>query len=103
MSVMERLQEFGIFKATGWSNANIVISVILESVTVALLGSAVGLGIGFCVGQGMNASLDTTLSLFDTNLVTQVILFGVVMGVLGGTIPAVKASRVSPIETLQSL
>ena len=103
MSVMERLQEFGIFKATGWSNPNIIVSVLLESITVSLLGSIVGLSVGFIVGQIINSYLNSDIALFDTTLVLMVIIFGVVMGVLGGVLPAVKAARVSPIETLHSL
>jgi len=50
ISVMERTKEFGIFKASGWSNRNIISSVMVQSVTVSLLGAATGLFLGWLVG-----------------------------------------------------
>ena len=102
MSVMERLQEFGIFKATGWSNWNIISSVVLESLTVSIMGSLTGLGVGYGVGQIINNLLDTELTNVGPDLVVKVLGFGLTMGVIGGVLPAIKAARVSPIETLHS-
>jgi len=103
MSVMERMPEFGIFKATGWKNSTIILSVIIESTTVSFIGAAIGLGLGFVADTVINHYLGTTIGVIDAILAIQVIGFGILMGVLGGMYPAVKAARVDPIQTLSSL
>ena len=67
------------------------------------MGSIVGLTVGFLVGKVLNNQLGADIALFDLKLVVMIMTFGIVMGVLGGVLPAIKAARVSPIETLQSL
>lgn len=102
MSVTERMQEFGILKAAGWSNRNILISVFVESLTLAIIGSFIGLGFGFVLGKFIDTQLGENISLLSPDLAIKIILFGIVMGVLGGIYPAWRAARVSPIETLRS-
>lgn len=102
MSVTERMQEFGILKAAGWSNKNILVSVFVESLTLAIIGSLVGLGFGFVLGKLIDYRLGEHLSLLSPGLALSIVLFGIVMGVLGGVYPAWRAARVSPIETLKS-
>lgn len=102
MSVTERMQEFGILKASGWSNGNILTSVFVESLTLAIIGSLLGLGFGFVLGKFIDSQLGEHLSLLSPDLAIKIILFGIVMGVLGGIYPAWRAARVSPIETLKS-
>jgi putative ABC transport system permease protein len=102
MSVTERMQEFGILKAAGWSNKNILLSVFVESLTLAIIGSFVGLGFGFALGKFIDSQLGEHISLLSPDLAIKIILFGIVMGVLGGIYPAWRAARVSPIETLKS-
>jgi putative ABC transport system permease protein len=102
MSVTERMQEFGILKAAGWSNKNILTSVFVESLTLAIIGSLVGLGFGFVLGKFIDSQLGEHISLLSPDLAIKIILFGIVMGVLGGIYPAWRAARVSPIETLKS-
>ena len=103
MSVTERMQEFGILKAGGWSNRNILTSVFIESLTLAIIGSLVGLGFGFVLGKFIDSQLGEPMSFVSTDLAIRIVLFGIVMGVLGGIYPAWRAARVSPIETLKSV
>ena len=106
MSVIERMREFGILKASGWSNRNIISSVVIQSLTVALLGAAVGFGIGFLAILGINYHLvgeAAGIAVITPMLVLKIAAFGVFMGVIGGLYPAIRATRVSPMETLRAL
>jgi len=103
ISVMERTKEFGILKASGWSNFNIISSVVVQSITVGLLGAAVGLLVGYGALQAINSYINIDIGIMTWRLVAIVLSFGIIMGVIGGLYPAIRAARVSPIESLRSL
>ena len=102
MSVTERTREFGILKAAGWSNGNLLVAVIVESVLLALIGAVIGLGIGYGVGLWVNAWLSEDLTVLTPNLIGGIVAFGVAMGVLGGMYPVLRAARISPIRSLRA-
>ncbi|MBI1857180.1 ABC transporter permease [Candidatus Saccharibacteria bacterium] len=103
MSVMERMQEFGIIKAGGWSNRNILYTVFIESITLSLSGALIGFFVGLGIGQIINNYLGSDIAVITPLLTFGVLFFGVAMGVVGGLYPAVRAARVSPVETLKAL
>ncbi|GAF77415.1 unnamed protein product [marine sediment metagenome] len=103
ISVIERLKEFGILKASGWSNRNIIGSVVVQSITIGLLGAAVGLAIGYGSGKGINAYMAIDVAVIDPYLVAIIVAFGTLAGMAGGLFPALRAARVSPIESLRAL
>jgi len=103
ISVIERTKEFGILKASGWSNNNIIGSVIVQSLAVALLGAAAGLGFGYISGYAIDQYMNVSITLITWNLVLTILGFGVMMGVVGGLYPALRAARVSPIESMRAV
>lgn len=103
MGVLERQKEFGILKAAGWSNFNILSSVILESITIGILGSVVGLSVGFVATQIIERYLEEGVAVYSLEIIIGVIGFGILMGVLGGLYPAIRAARVAPMQTLKAL
>jgi len=103
ISVIERTKEFGILKASGWSNRNIISSVVVQSITIGLLGAAVGLAIGYGGGQGIDAYIKMDIAIVTWRLVAMIGVFGIIAGVVGGLYPAMRAARVSPIESLRAL
>ncbi len=103
MSVIERRQEFGILKASGWSNRNIISSVVVQSITIALLGALLGFAIGSLIANyGISSYIGVDIAIITTKLLGEIVGFGIIMGVLGGLYPALQAARVSPIETLRA-
>lgn len=101
MSVTERTREFGILKAAGWSNGNLLVSVIVESVLLAVVGALLGLGIGYGAALGVDSWLSEDLTVLTPSLIGGIVAFGGGMGVLGGMYPAIRAARVSPIRSLR--
>lgn len=103
ISVIERTKEFGILKASGWSNRNIITSVVFQSITIGLLGALVGLAIGYGGGQGIDSYINMDIAIITWVLVIEICAFGIVVGVVGGLYPALRAARVSPIESMRAL
>lgn len=103
MGVLERQKEFGILKAAGWSNANILFSVILESTTLGIMGASAGLLVGFGATKVLERFIGEGVAVYSPMVILGVLGFGVLMGLLGGLYPAIKAARVAPMETLKAL
>ena len=103
ISVIERTKEFGILKASGWSNRNIITSVVVQSITISIIGAALGLIIGYLGGIGIDEYVAMDVSAVTWELILFIAIFGIIVGILGGLYPALRAARVSPIESLRSL
>jgi putative ABC transport system permease protein len=104
-SVVERTKEFGILKAIGWTNSEILKQVFLESLLQAIFGGIIGVGIGYLV-----TFLFPQLGIVSTqNLVLVIspflVLLGIGLSISGGTlaglIPAWRAARLQPAEALR--
>ncbi len=98
VSVTERTKEIGLRKAIGAKRSDILRQFLLESVILSLTGGSLGIALG------VGASL--ILSNFFVSQVTPwsiFIAFGfsVLVGVVFGMAPAIRASRLSPIEALR--
>jgi putative ABC transport system permease protein len=100
-SVTERTREFGILKASGWSNGNVVISVVIESLTLSIFGADIGFALGALVVAALRRFVGLDLVLITPTIIVEVGLFALAIGVLGGVYPAIRAARASPIESLR--
>ncbi|MBX0300530.1 ABC transporter permease [Cryobacterium sp. 1639] len=110
MSVQERTREIGLMKAMGLGGGKIFGLFSLEAVFIGLMGSAIGVGVGMLAGLGANTLLaDTlladlpglTLVAFDPVALATIILVVMGLAFLAGTIPALRAARQDPIESLR--
>ncbi|HKH08809.1 MAG TPA: FtsX-like permease family protein, partial [Agromyces sp.] len=110
MSVQERTREIGLMKAMGMGSGKVFGLFSLEAVFIGFLGSAIGAGLGMLAGNAISTALGgallsdlpgLTLIAFDPVSIAVIIL--VVMGVafLAGTIPAIRAARADPVESLR--
>jgi putative ABC transport system permease protein len=100
MSVLERTNEFGLLKATGWTNSNLIKLVITESVLVGFVGGLVGLIVG-SVGVFVLNELVGVSSVLSLPLIFQAMFMAITFGTLGGIYPAYKATKIDPIEALR--
>ncbi|MDP1710651.1 MAG: FtsX-like permease family protein, partial [candidate division WWE3 bacterium] len=103
LTVFERRREFGIIKAAGWSNWNIISSVVVTSLTISIIGAFFGLGLGIGVSLALEKFLagGREIVAFTPATFLWAAGVGIVTGLLGGILPAIQAARVSPIETLR--
>ena len=101
ISIGERLYEIGLRKAMGASDGEIFMQFLIESVTLSVVGAAVGLagGVGLVrlIAGFFPAGLP--VSLFGT---TVSVSFAISIGLLAGLYPSISASRLQPVEALRA-
>ncbi len=111
MSVYERTQEVGLMKALGMRRLKVFSLFAVEAVLVGFWGSALAVGVGYGVSkvvtQWASGSFLKDFQGFDLLVVTPmnavyVVLLIMLIAFLAGTLPALKASRLNPIEALRS-
>ncbi|MHA1198025.1 MAG: ABC transporter permease [Candidatus Heimdallarchaeaceae archaeon] len=108
VGVEGRSKEFAILKATGWKEGHIIYSVIIESVTLGLAGSLVGVVLSFLSIKGLERLMAGSAagSMPFVPVITASIFFTAIgiavgIGILGGLYPGIRASTVKPMEVLQ--
>ncbi|MEM1060692.1 MAG: ABC transporter permease [Planctomycetota bacterium] len=102
MSVSERVIEFGILKANGWSRRHVLTLVTAESALLGFGGGVLGATTGWAATEMLNYAFPDRLSLYaGPNLVLFAMAFGTILGGLGGLYPAVWAMRMEPMEAIR--
>ena len=98
--VAQRTREIGTLRALGFSRFSILFSFVLESVLLAALGGALGCLLAFTM-NGYTAGTGSTNSFSELAFAFRItpptlavgIIFAVVMGFIGGLLPALRAAR----------
>jgi putative ABC transport system permease protein len=103
LSVLERTRELGLLRAVGLGRAQTMRMVTVEAVVIsvfgALLGLAVGVGLGAAIVRALKDQGITSLALPWTQMVTYLILAGIV-GVVAAVLPAIRAARVNVLQAI---
>jgi len=100
VSVTERTKEIGIRKAVGATNRNILVQFLTEAILISLLGGVTGVVISILASIIISNSVGFSLSV-TLNSVLLAFLVSVSIGVFFGVAPAIRASRLDPIEALR--
>lgn len=103
MTVLERTREIGILLAVGWSRARIVGLVLGESVVLSALGGLLGVGLGMAALRVLSEGYRTLPfpSTAAPTLLAGAVALALGVGVVGGGLPAWRASRLDPVEALR--
>ncbi len=101
VSVHERTREIGIKKSIGASKSAILLEFLAESLFITLIGSLAGTAVGMIavILGSLVLGLDI---LFNLRLILFCIGFAIVIGVLFGVYPAMKAANLKPVDALRS-
>src|SRR5829696_6672645 len=107
--VAQRTRELALLPSPGPPARQVLHSLPVAGVTVAVPASLVGLGLGVLIASGLKALLSTFLGgdipttgvQFQPRTVVVSLLVGLVVTVLAAVIPALKATRVPPVAALQ--
>lgn len=100
VSVKERTREIGIKKSVGATKKNIMTEFLIEAIILTLFGSLIGCIIAIvvtfvgCAVLGLTPSVNWSLTLVC-------IVFSLVIGIVFGVYPAIKASKLSPVDALR--
>jgi putative ABC transport system permease protein len=111
-AISQRIKDIGVLRLVGFSRMHILISFLLESLVIAMVGGAVGCAVGSLVdgftassvlsagagGGFKTVSLRLTVDAFTLSCC---FLLTVIMGFIGGFLPAFSAVRLKPLEALR--
>lgn len=101
VSVAERTREIGIRKAIGAQESTIITQFLSESILISFIGSMFGLILGVGLSQGVGRFLLHYNVPFSIWPVVVSISVAVVVGLASGVMPAIKAARLNPIDSLR--
>jgi putative ABC transport system permease protein len=113
-AISQRTKDIGVLRLTGFTRGQILRSFLLESVVIALLGGLVGCALG-TLAHGWTATSFVSSEaageaagkivvfklVVDGSILAAGMLFTLVMGAVGGLIPAAVAMRLRPLESLR--
>lgn len=106
--VAQRTRELALFRALGASRPQVTRSVLIEALVIGLIGSTVGLVLGFGLAQGLKSlfgaiGIDLTAAglVFQWRTAAAAYAVGVLVTLVAAYLPARKASRVPPIAAMR--
>jgi putative ABC transport system permease protein len=110
-SVSARTREIATLRALGFGAGAVVVSVMLESVALALAGGALGAGVAYLACNGFHTATVNWQSFSQVTfaftvtpvLLTQGIVWAAVIGLVGGLLPALRAARLPIAVALREL
>jgi putative ABC transport system permease protein len=101
VSVTERTREIGIRKAVGAKRRDILLQFLIEAVVLSLLGGLVGIAIGVSGTIGVSRAVEDLTLHLSTSTILLATGFSMAVGLFFGIYPAVRASRLNPIDALR--
>lgn len=100
VSVTERTREIGIYKALGATRRSILLQFLTEAIVICQIGGIVGILLGILIGNIVTPLLGGTF-LIPWGWMFLGFALCMVVGVVSGFYPAMKAARLDPIESLR--
>jgi putative ABC transport system permease protein len=100
VTVTERTQEIGLKKAIGARKRRILYQFLTEAAVLTSLGGFLGILAGIIMARLISSVMGTPTAISFPAIVIAV-LFSMIIGIVFGLLPAVKASNLNPIQALR--
>jgi putative ABC transport system permease protein len=100
VAVTERTREIGLRMAVGAAPEHILAQFLVEAVSLSLVGGLVGVGAGIGISRFIAAAFSWT-TLIQPHVIAVAVGFSAAVGIVFGIYPAMKASKLDPIEALR--
>jgi putative ABC transport system permease protein len=102
ISVLERRSEIGLRRAIGATKGHVRTQFLTEAIMLAVLGGAAGVGLG-AIATGIYASTKNWAVVIPAVAWGGGIAAALVIGVVAGLLPAIRAARMSPTDALRTV
>jgi putative ABC transport system permease protein len=103
VSVTERTREIGLRKAIGAHDSDILLQFLVEALVLCFLGGLIGVGLAFGIGALLaQVPAFTFKVVIESDSLALALGFSVLAGLIFGIYPAMRATRLDPIEALRS-
>lgn len=103
LSINQRKREIGLRRAIGATRISITIQFLLEAVIVCFCGGVLGIGAGWIFGRQVAAMLGQWQSETSWTGIAVALTFATLTGVFFGLFPAIRASRLAPVDALRGM
>ena len=105
-SVLERTREIGVMKSVGAGNSEIIKVFLFESGFLGFIAGVIGVIIGFIITLSVKGIINSTgwsfiSPAYPWTLFVGCVAFATLTGALSGFIPAIRASKINPIQALR--
>ena len=100
VSVTERTREVGVRLAVGARSRDIVLQFLLEAILISIGGGILGVALGI-LSIPLAASLNSGLAVLEPGSIPLALIVAVIVGILFGIYPALRAAQLDPIEALR--
>jgi lipoprotein-releasing system permease protein len=107
MMIYEKIKEIAILKATGFAGKHVIAIFIYQALLIGFIGGVAGLTFGWIVSKVISmiyigkGNLEYLPMSFYVKHYIQGILFGMLTSFLAGYIPAIRASKVDPVQIIR--
>ena len=105
-SINERIREIGVRKAVGARGSDLFLQFLAEAAVISVLGGVIGLSVSIGIVWLMNYILTQAIptqavATLDWKIMAQGLGFSVIVGLVAGVYPALRAAKLDPIEALR--
>ena len=100
VTVTERTKEIGLKKAIGARKRRILFQFLTEAAVLTCFGGILGVGAGIVMAQVIS-NLSATPTAISVPAAIIAVVFSMLIGIIFGLIPAVKAANLNPIDALR--
>lgn len=99
-SIKERTREIGVRIAVGARRIDIFFQFMIQTVLITTLGGVIGIGLGLLILDKISAYLEMEM-IADFRIMISSVLVSVMVGLIFGIMPAIRAGNLDPVDALR--